>query len=104
NSTYYTNLPSKINVYNQAGTLTTAGLDKLHIGPTFTDPYFKIVFDPQYVDDMMLVKIPYITNRTEYPEIEYEPYTGGEGVYSFDKKLLADIENNNTSDTIVSNE
>ncbi len=104
NTTYYTNLPAKINVYTQDGTLATAGLDELNIADTFTNPYFKIVFEPQYLDSMMLVKIPYVPNRTEYPEIEFEPYTGGEGVYTLDKKLLANIENNNVSDTVANNE
>ena len=95
NSTYYTNLPSKINVYNQQGILTSSGLDRLNIGATFSNPYFKIIFDAQYLDEMMLVKIPYVPNRTEYPEIEYEPYVGGEEVYAFDKKIkiaLSDVE------------
>ena len=95
NTTYYTNLPAKFNVYTKEGTLATAGLDNLNIGATFENPYYKIVFDPQYIENMMLVKIPYVPNRTEYPEIEYEPYTGGEEVYAFDKKIkiaLSDVE------------
>ena len=95
NTTYYTNLPAKFNVYSKEGALATAGLDSLNIGATFTNPYFKIVFDPQHLNEMMLVKIPYVPDRKEYPEVEYEPYIGGEEVYAFDKKIkiaLSDVD------------